>query len=155
MHLWVTHHASVSLQLWCSPTTSMLVQRPCSAGTSTTQRPIPSSPRGSGVSYSPPPNHTHTHTHGLLDCAKNHKIIIIYLFYCVFGITANMMRLEKMFIRWARRCKTKMRASMLNRMRHNLYLVFIIVGSQNIQVLIFFVHIFWTDNRRPLATIDR
>lgn len=40
------------LQRWCSPTISMRVQKPCSAGTSMTQQQTRTLPRGSGVSWS-------------------------------------------------------------------------------------------------------
>lgn len=40
----------VFAQRWCSPTTSTLVQKPCTADTSTTQQQIRTLLRGSGVS---------------------------------------------------------------------------------------------------------
>lgn len=70
---WVTHHASVCPQLWYSPTTSTLVQRPCSAGTSSTQLPTPTSPRGSGVSNPPfPTPTTHAQTWAAWLCQKSY-----------------------------------------------------------------------------------
>lgn len=45
----------VFAQRWCSPTTSTLVQKPCTADTSTTQQQTRTSLRGSGVSCCSPP----------------------------------------------------------------------------------------------------
>lgn len=45
----------VFAQRWCSPTTSTLVQKPCTADTSTTQQQTRTSLRGSGVSCCFPP----------------------------------------------------------------------------------------------------